>query len=210
MHYRILFLLVVFAQTSALRIAPAALSRADAIRAALGTAYAVSTAAPVLAVDLDDEDEVDANDEVPDVRMRGGAPRVKPGDRPATKKVDAAAGQAAFADIVAARKGLDKLSTSLASGDLKTVGMAISGAPYASLEDSLLTLVQSPLLGADEKKQIGTIKRYGVGADVLIMMGGLNAAVRDGDGGGAKSFLTKASNALDEVLLVCKSCGLKI
>ena len=76
MHYRILFLLVVFAQTSALRIAPAALSRADAIRAALGTAYAVSTAAPVLAVDLDDEDEVDANDEVPDVRMRGGAPRV--------------------------------------------------------------------------------------------------------------------------------------
>ena len=31
-------------------------------------------------------------------------------------------------------------------------------------------------LTADEKKAIGTIKRYGVGADVLIMVGGLSSA----------------------------------
>ena len=87
---------------------------------------------------------------------------------------------------------------------------ALAGAPYSSLEENLLVLVQSPLLGADEKKQIGTIKRYGVGADVLIMVGGLNAAVKGGDKGGALDKLQKASDSIDEVLLVCKGSGLKI
>jgi|TARA_B100000524_G_scaffold187050_1_gene96848 hypothetical protein len=33
-------------------------------------------------------------------------------------------------------------------------------------------LVNSPVLRKEDKLAIGTIKRYGVGADVLIMVGG--------------------------------------
>ena len=101
------------------------------------------------------------------------------------------------------------MQASIANGDLKEVGTALNDAPYAALEDNLLVLLASPLLAPEGKKQIGTGKQYGVGADVLIMMGGLGAAVSGGNSDNAKSYLAKASDALDEVLLVCKSSGLK-
>lgn len=54
----------------------------------------------------------------------------------------------------------------------------------------------------------GTIKRYGIGADVLIMLGGLNEAVTGADATKAKSFTQKSKDALDEVIAVCKDSGL--
>ena len=54
----------------------------------------------------------------------------------------------------------------------------------------------------------GTIKRYGIGADVLIMLGGLSEAVTGADELKAKSFTEKSKNALDEVIAVCKDGGL--
>ena len=83
--------------------------------------------------------------------------------------------------------------------------MEIGAAPFSTLEENLLTLVQSPLLGVDEKKQIGTIKRYGVGADVIIMLGGLEKAVGDKNAANAKSFLDKAKASLDEIVTICKA-----
>ena len=115
-------------------------------------------------------------------------------------------GKAAFAEIVMARKILDQLSASVGKGDFSAVSASLASAPFSTMEANLLVLVQSPLLGPEEKKAIGTIKRYGVGADVLIMLGGLNSAR---DGASIKSYLSKASEAIDEVLLVCKSGGLK-
>jgi len=129
-------------------------------------------------------------------------------DRPA-KSNDADTGRAAFLEVVAARKALAPLGTLVSRGDCSAVSDALSVAPFSTLEGNLLTLVQSPLLGPDEKKAIGTIKRYGVGADVLIMVGGLSSALRTCDGAVAKSYISKAENALDEVLLVCRGGGLK-
>ena len=190
----------------ALRIEPTALTR----RAVVSSAFAVA-ATPRFAVadDLDDDDLMD-NDEVPDVRSNSGMKKsVKPGEKPAAKKADANAGRAAFGEIVAARKALSPLSALLVKGDYAAAKAAVAVAPLSTLEDNLLTLVQSPILGPDEKKAIGTIKRYGTGADVLIMFGGLSAAIKDSDGGGVKNYLSKVADSLDEVLLVCKSGGLK-
>lgn len=176
----------------------------------MGAAALASWPKVSIAADLDDDDsDLDANDEVPGAPMIGGAKRAKPGDKPAPK-IDAAAGQRAFTELVAARKALDGCAKSLSSGDRTSVATALSKAPFSTLEDNLLTFVQSPNLGVDDKKQIGTIKRYGSGADVLIMMGGLNAAVNGGGGGDGPGFLKKAAESLDEVILVGKGAGFKL
>ena len=67
--------------------------------------------------------------------------------------------------------------------------------------------IQPVVLGQD-KKAIGTIRRYGVGADVLIMLGGLNEAVRDDDARAAKSYLAKSKASLDEVISIARGSGL--
>ena len=68
---------------------------------------------------------------------------------------------------------------------------------------------RAQVLSAEDKKAIGTIRRYGVAADVIIMVGGLAEALRDEDARGAKSFLAKAKGSLDEVIGVCRGGGLR-
>ena len=58
-------------------------------------------------------------------------------------------------DIASLRRFIDDDSTSI-----------------ASFEVSATSLLSSKLLDSDDKKAIGTIRRYGPGADVLIMFGG--------------------------------------
>lgn len=45
-------------------------------------------------------------------------------------------------------------------------------------------------------------RRYGLAADALIMLGGLSAAVRDGDGGQARRFLNLAKESLNDILTI--------
>jgi len=110
--------------------------------------------------------------------------------------------------VIAARSGLDNIDTLLRSSDLKTVSKLLSKAPYSSLRDTLLALVQGPGIGPEGKKSIGTEKRYGLGADVLIMVGGLSGATEAGDASKAREFVTKAKNALDEIIAVCREAKL--
>jgi hypothetical protein len=65
--------------------------------------------------------------------------------------------------------------------------------------------VQAPVLTAEDKKAIGTIRRYGV----IIMTGGLSEALDNGDVRQAKSFLAKAKGSLDEVIGVARGGGLR-
>lgn len=205
---RQLVLFVLASSTLALRVPQTTLSRADLVRAAVGAAaVAINPQRSLAILDDDDEDDFNQNDEIPDVRT--GRPKAKRADaEPLPKVKDAAAGKLAFYEIVSARKMLDGLSTSLSKGDSSSVAKELSAAPFSTLEANLQILVQSPLLDADGKKQIGTIKRYGSGADVLIMVGGLTAAVANGSTDD-KGYLLKATNALDDVLLTCKGSGLK-
>ena len=64
----------------------------------------------------------------------------------------------------------------------------------------------------EDKKEIGTIRRYGIGADVMIMYGGLTAEIDEAneepDPAVAKKFLTRAIESLDEVISICQNNGL--
>jgi hypothetical protein len=74
-------------------------------------------------------------------------------------------------------------------------------------EANASALLASKQLDAESKKEIGTIRRYGVGADVLIMYGGLKAAVEQEDGGGTQQYLQKTLDSLSEIILICRNNG---
>merc|ERR1712194_165414 len=105
------------------------------------------------------------------------------------------------------RSTLDETRKLIGENDFKGAQAKVKS--LASLEDNLLLLVNSPCIGLDGKKTIGTIKRYGVGADALIMMGALDTSLGASSKADASDYARKASEALDEVIVVGKSSGLK-
>ena len=126
----------------------------------------------------------------------------------AAKKSSATDGVAAFAGIVEARKVLDKVETLVKGDKYDDAKELLESGSVAAFESNAMALVASPALAAEDKKAIGTIRRYGVGADVLIMLGGLKEAVRDDDARAAKSYLAKSKASLDEVISIAKGSGL--
>ena len=52
---------------------------------------------------------------------------------------------------------------------------------FTTMEDNLLKLVNGPVLNTDDKKTIGTRKRYGTAADVLYGIGGVKGAIANID-----------------------------
>ena len=127
----------------------------------------------------------------------------------AAKKYSAADAQKAFAELKAARAALDAVDKPLAGGDLEKAAAALQAPPLVAFEDNATIIVQAPVLTAEDKKAIGTIRRYGVAADVIIMVGGLGEALDNGDVRQAKSFLAKAKGSLDEVIGVARGGGLR-
>ena len=126
----------------------------------------------------------------------------------AAKKASAADGVTAFAGIVEARKVLDKVEQLIKTDKYDDAKTLLESGSVAAFESNAMALVASPALAAEDKKAIGTIRRYGVGADVLIMLGGLNEAVRDDDARAAKSYLAKSKASLDEVISIARGSGL--
>jgi hypothetical protein len=76
-----------------------------------------------------------------------------------------------------------------------------------AFEANASALLESKRLDAESKKEIGTIRRYGVGADVIIMYGGLKAAVEEEDSGETQKYLKRTLDSLNEVILICRSNG---
>jgi hypothetical protein len=133
----------------------------------------------------------------------------------------------AYASLVAARGELRYAAdTYLPEGDWEGMRVYLeSGAVNMNnYEYSAQSLLESKRLDAESKRDIGTIRRYGVGADVIIMYGGLKneLSVRndaDGDdegddeGGGGTSgaevgkYLRRTVDSLEEVLAICRSNG---
>lgn len=76
-------------------------------------------------------------------------------------------------------------------------------------EENANALLASKQLDAESKKAIGTIRRYGVGADVIIMYGGLKAELEEEEAnyGTLSKSLQRAVDSLDEVIAICKSNG---
>ena len=80
--------------------------------------------------------------------------------------------------------------------------------PFSSFKQSALVLVNSKVLSMEDIKAIGTEKRFGVGADVIIMLGGLADATERSDRGAGLDYASKAAASLDEIIAIGRSNGL--
>ena len=76
----------------------------------------------------------------------------------ASKKYSAADAQKAFAELKAARAALDAVDKPLAGGDLEKAAAALQAPPLVAFEDNATIIVQAPVLTAEDKKAIGTIR----------------------------------------------------
>ena len=76
-------------------------------------------------------------------------------------------------------------------------------------ESNAQTLLESKRLDAESKKEIGTIRRYGVGADVMIMYGGLKAELSEENEvinyGEVEKYYVRTLDSLEEVIAICRS-----
>ena len=63
-------------------------------------------------------------------------------------------------------------------GDYQAIGDLLSSSVFQSFSDDATILTRSDLISAEDKVALGTIKRYGVVADYIIMAGGLGAELR--------------------------------
>lgn len=80
-----------------------------------------------------------------------------------------------------------------------------------AFEGYALAILGSKLISDEDKKEIGTIRRYGIGADVMIMYGGLMAEVDEmndePDPAVISKFLRRALDSLNEVIQICVNNG---
>ncbi|CAN0090788.1 unnamed protein product [Scytosiphon promiscuus] len=121
----------------------------------------------------------------------------------AAVKINKALGQESFRKIRDARKQLDSIDVPLRTRKFEEVQGLLANGPTLDLEASLVNLVKSNSLPADDKVTVGTIRRYGLAADALIALGGLTAAARDEDGGEARRMLTLTKESLNDILTIC-------
>lgn len=76
-------------------------------------------------------------------------------------------------------------------------------------EANAQVLLESKKLDVEAKKAIGTIRRYGVGADVMIMYGGLKSELEQDNPNFAEvsKYLVKTLDSLEEVIVICRGSG---
>ena len=187
------------------------LSRASLLRRAAVAAATAPLAIPSVSFGADDDaDLYDSSweDELPGWKM-GEAPtrRKRVDGEPVVRGRVARDAAAAYASVTAVRDALKPLDKLVARGDFAKASAALSAAPFDGVEGALGELVQCDALSPEQKKRISTIKTYGVGADVLIMLGGVAEALRAGNGGGARDYIVKARAALDEVAALAESAS---
>ena len=126
-----------------------------------------------------------------------------------TKTVNNIRPDIAFTSLVTAREELNVVSKKyLSSKDysgLRTY-LADENLNINRYEENATSILSSKALDLESKKEIGTIRRYGVGADVMIMYGGLLSEIDEEndviDSKAASKALQRAMDSLDEVRVV--------
>jgi hypothetical protein len=76
--------------------------------------------------------------------------------------------------------GVNSMEALASKGDYEGIAKIASGAEFQDFEKAATVLVRSEALSADEKVALGTIKRYGLVADAIIMIGGLGGELKAG------------------------------
>mmetsp|Transcript_60561 Transcript_60561/g.138432 ORF Transcript_60561/g.138432 Transcript_60561/m.138432 type:complete len:177 (-) Transcript_60561:266-796(-) len=131
---------------------------------------------------------------------------------------------AAVASLRAAQGALPAIAELIEAADWDGTLAALSTPDFENIEASLLTLVNGPTLNIDDKKVIGTRKRYGIAADVIYGVGGVKGSIEkigtpqiescsggqcsgkmvDG-AAGAQKALDSLAASLKEIINICKS-----
>ena len=83
-------------------------------------------------------------------------------------------------NILVARDGTYEMEKLAKSAEWGKIAELLSSKIYTTLDQSYSVLVRSDLISSEDKVSLGTIKRYGVVADAIIMQGGLAAELRSG------------------------------
>ena len=73
---------------------------------------------------------------------------------------------------------LAEITQLVPSKDYEKIANILSNPPFTVFENAATILVRSDLITPEDKVSLGTIKRYGVVADAIIMLGGLGAVLR--------------------------------
>ena len=85
--------------------------------------------------------------------------------------------------------GINEMDALWADKKWQAIGDILSRPEFQTFETAATTLTRSEYLNAEDRVALGTIKRYGVVADAIIMIGGLGAELKAGGvkvaGGGA-------------------------
>mmetsp|Transcript_10773 Transcript_10773/g.16013 ORF Transcript_10773/g.16013 Transcript_10773/m.16013 type:complete len:243 (+) Transcript_10773:84-812(+) len=126
----------------------------------------------------------------------------------------------AFANLIRAREELlnaKKMLATRKSGDDdftdKFKDLINDSVNINNFEGNALALLSSKAISDETKKEIGTIRRYGVGADVQIMFGGLVSeldASEYPDLGEVSKYLQRTLDSLQEVITLCENDGMSI
>merc|ERR1719183_3025166 len=90
---------------------------------------------------------------------------------------------AAWNKLVDAKEALspDVVGPMVESKDWVGITELLGQPEFDKIEDNLLKLVNGPVLNTDDKKSIGTRKRYGIAADVIYGIGGIKGAIENID-----------------------------
>merc|ERR1719183_189000 len=90
---------------------------------------------------------------------------------------------AAWNKLVDAKEALspDVVGPMVESKDWVGITELLGQPEFDKIEDNLLKLVNGPVLNTDDKKTIGTRKRYGIAADVIYGVGGVKGAIENLD-----------------------------
>ena len=74
--------------------------------------------------------------------------------------------------------GLRSMEEAASKQEWQVIGDLLSTKPYMKFEEAATILVRSDNVSAEDKQSLGTIKRYGLVADAIIMLGGLGAELK--------------------------------
>ena len=75
---------------------------------------------------------------------------------------------------------MNEISALASKSEYQKIGDILSDKPFSNFDALMNILVRSQELSAEDKISLGTIKRYGVVADAIIMIGGLQGALKAG------------------------------
>jgi hypothetical protein len=122
----------------------------------------------------------------------------------------------AFQSLVQSREELEYvMKTFLVNKDYDGMSdyLSDSSLNINHYEENATALLTSKQLDVESKMTIGTIRRYGVGADVIISYGGLRSELDTNESpnyGAVSKALQRTMDSLDEVIAICKSNGFEV